>query len=227
MRKLFSILFALMISASVLTVSAKETAPEYRLELGKEYTVAKADDVQKAAELFGLPQEQMTDYIQKNNVALVAAKKDGTVRLVLTAEQNSFSKKAVSFADYTPKDLEPLMLQFLGEGISGSLVSDGKKLPYFRLHSTAQDETGTYTITQFLTVWDETQYTLLVESDAQNEENLPDSLFRTLTVGHPKEAPSPLPRYLVLIGIAAFSLLALWCLVKLVGDFKQTEEPEE
>ncbi len=224
MKRLFALIFALLLTASVLVASAGEPLPEYRLELGKEYTVVSADNVEKSAKLFGLTPEQMADYIQQNGVLLVAANADRSVRLVLTANKNDFSKKAVSFYDYTAKDLEPLMLQFLSEGISGSLVSDHKKLPYFRLHSTAADETGAYTITQYLTVYDQTQFTLLVEADAQSQDTLPDTLFRSLTVGSEKKDPSPLPRYLVILGIGAFSLLALWCLVRLVGDLKTSSE---
>ncbi|MBR7071463.1 MAG: hypothetical protein IKI29_04810 [Clostridia bacterium] len=216
----------LLFSVLSFSVNAQEELPSYRLQLGENYTVVSAENTKEAAALLGIPEQQFRDYRAQNHVLTVAAAKDGGVRLSLTAEQNAFSRSAKSFAGYEKNDLEKLLPHFLADGISGSIIYGQNKVPYFRLHSTAADDAGNFTVTRYLTVCRNTQFTLWIEAGEETADDLPDRLFRTLSVGETPEKPSAWLSVIIIGGIVAFSAIALWCSIRIMQDLLHPKKKE-
>lgn len=224
MKRFLLILGTVLSLMLPLNVSAAEPLPAYQLNLGEDYTVVSANQTDLAAAALGLSQEQFSAFRKQNHTVLVAANQDRTVRLSLSAHQNDFSRSAKSFSGYEAAELETLMGQFLGNGISGSIVYDTEKLPFFRLRGSASDESGSFYTTQYLTVYDSTEFTLFIEIDEKSDRDLADRLFRKLSVGEQPKENAPVLKYLIFGGIAVFGLLIIFLVCRIVKDLKEPRE---
>jgi len=222
LKKLFCLIITLSILFCTFTAQAKNR--EFNITTPKGFTSAEADgDKTKLANVFSTTEAELERYFKENSILYIAANEGYSQQIFLTKETTEFSKKTISFTRISEKDLSDIAVSLAGNSFENGGVIIGKEnTPFIKL--TLKDS-GEFKVYEYITVCSSNLYTLRISTNQNNEQELIESFFKTLSITDcaTVENSTTQSAYTVIAaaGIAVFAAVAVIVTYTVIRDIKR------
>lgn len=228
--KIITLLLSLILLIPQICVSADSDRSEFSINTGENFTAVYEWDEDKsdAAKKLGMSEEKLQDYFDENDVLMVAVNDDNTAQLRLSKYDNEFSELAYDISLLSDDEISELSKSITGTDASTSL-EESNGISFITFSETHNDSGGTYTATQYITVFEGDIYRLSCYNQGDKQSDEMKNIFSTLKLNGETRHSIPLWQTLLIIaGIAVFAAVAAAMIIGIIKDRKtpDTEETE-
>ena len=119
----------------------------------EEYTVITSDNAynnEEFLEQLGFEPAAFTTYLNKNDIVYFAATIDNSRQFKVVSKQTQLSSEVVSLEETSEKGLETIGEQLLNNNYEE--IEYIKNIPYFKISTEVNEETGSYVSVQYITI---------------------------------------------------------------------------
>lgn len=232
MKRILCFILALLVICLPLTATAADD--EFKIKTPKGFVSAKVDsDKTDLAKIFSTTADELDRYFKQNNILYIAANSDYSQQIFLTAETTDFSKKTVSFSRFSEEDLKSFAVSLAGDSFeNGGIITGKSNTPFIKL--TLKDS-GEFNIYEYITVCSSKLYTLRISTDTDNDRELFEQFFKTLSIEDCATAKNTAEQsaytLIAAAGIAVFATVAAILTFTVIRDVKrrknETEDTED
>ncbi len=217
MKKILSVVLTVaMLFAFAVSVSAEDLTFEF--ELDESYVVANAgDDLSELAAVLGVSEETLQSNFDKNGLLMIAADKNNSNQVQLSAVENEFSELVGDMSTMSEDELKEIANELVNEN-AGYAFEEKDGCIYIVIAETLSDSGGTYTVTQYCTVKDGVLYRLSFYTSGTV---VPDTVYEAFETFRIIGEDDGLPIWvtlLIVVGIAAFAALAVWMVIGIAKE---------
>lgn len=212
-RKIFCAATALILL--MIPVSA---AGRISLKAGDEFSVY-GQDSGKAAEILGMSEAELNEYVSQNNIVYLAVNEDNTKQIRLTVAATAFSECTGNLSLLSDSEIKELIPDITGDSaVKGKIIeSGGQKFVVSRVSS--EDSGGGYTLERYFTVAGNNEYILSFYTSEGVPEDYIKSVFESLDsddfyTGKDKNPYS----YIVIGALVLLSAGALFIIYTIIRD---------
>ncbi len=183
-----------------------------------EFLVYGQDDIEHFCSAFDMNANDITDYVNQNNITYLAINRDNTKQIKRSEIADAFSQKVVDFSVMKESEILNLTKEISGfENSKGEVVSiNGFKLLKSELKT--KDSGGEYVLTQFVTVKNAKKITLSFFTAGDSDRSY---INDALKEQFPKEKNF---KPLIIVGTVAFSAAVLVVIFLIIAEFRKKED---
>ena len=199
------------------------------LKAGDEFTVY-GEDSGKAAEILGMSEAELNEYVSQNNIVYLAVNDDNTKQIRLTVAATAFSESTGNLSLLSDSEIKELIPDITGgSAVKGDIIENGgQKFVVSRVSS--EDSGGGYTLERYFTVAGDNEYILSFYTSQGVSEDYIGEVFESFKsddfYGENDKNPYS---YIVIAAIAVFSAGALFIIYTIIRDLtvkRRREMPE-
>lgn len=225
--KIISSLIAVMLAVT-LSVTA-ETYPEYTIESPSGFVAAgEHTDKSDLAEILRMTADAVDKYFLDNNIIYFAADSQNRTQIKLSKIMDSFSEKVINFSyledDALLKLSDKLFPELEEKSKTETTVLNNNSLKFLKRSEAHKDSGGNYVATVYVTVVNGEKYQLSVLCEGESEQEIADTVFKTLKI-HVIENDKKLPVIYSILIACGIILSAAVAIISLINIIKTKKEP--
>lgn len=177
-----------------------------------EFLVYGQDDIEGICQALNMEAGEINDYCKENNITYLAVNPANTKQIRKTVIKDAFSQKIGNLSVLSDKDILCLSGQLSSvENAIGEVVTRNSQ-KFLKIEVKSTDSGGEYILTQYVTVADSQKTVLSFYTDTKEDTAYIDEVFNSQFV------EKNTVKYIVVAGVAVFSLLAIAVLALIVRD---------
>ena len=212
-RKIFCAATALILL--MIPVSA---AGRISLKAGDEFSVY-GQDSGKAAEILGMSEAELNEYVSQNNIVYLAVNDDNTKQIRLTVAATAFSESTGNLSLLSDSEIKELIPDITGDSaVKGEIIENGTQ-KFVLSKVSSEDSGGGYTLARYFTVAGDNEYILSFYTSQGVSEDYIKSVFESLDsddfyTGKDKNPYS----YIVIAALVLLSAGGLFIIYTIIRD---------
>ena len=212
-RKIFCAATALILL--MIPVSA---AGRISLKAGDEFSVY-GQDSGKAAEILGMSEAELNEYVSQNNIVYLAVNDDNTKQIRLTVAATAFSESTGNLSLLSDSEIKELIPDITGDSaVKGEIIENGTQ-KFVLSKVSSEDSGGGYTLARYFTVAGDNEYILSFYTSQGVSEDYIKSVFESLDSDdfYAEEDKNPYS-YIVIAALVLLSAGGLFIIYTIIRD---------
>ena len=203
MLKKFVLTFSVLVCLLSISVLALDIPDDFYIY---------GEQTQQLADTLGMTKSELDIYCEQNGVSFLAVNPANTKQIRKTVIKDAFSQKIGNLSVLSDKDILYLSGQLSSvENAIGEVVTRNSQ-KFLKIEVKSTDSGGEYILTQYVTVADSQKTVLSFYTDTKEDTAYIDEVFNS------QFGEKNTVKYIVVAGVAVFSLLAIAVLALIVRD---------
>lgn len=204
----------MLFSFSVSAESVVSIKPE-----GEFYT-----DNETIAEVIGMSEDELSDYIEENNIIYIGVNKDNSKQIRVTSHQTDFSNNIININGLSDDKINALLPDIIGiESARGDIINiDGQKFIKTELRS--NDSGGDYLLTEFITIADRKVFVLSFYTNADKDTEYIEKTFESYSSPYfvkEKNNENNTLLYIIVAAVVVFVAASVLLVITIIKDIKR------
>ena len=212
---------AVFILLTGISVSANTVL--FDITVGEDYITARqGEDLSDISAVTGVAETELASDFSKGGLLYLSAAPDNSVRIKLSSFADNFSVKAIDIAYLDDKNMTEFLSTLGGDSVSDVTLQESGGRKYAVISETVAD---IYTVTQYITICGGKTYYLSCYNNGKETSDTVKKIFQSFTLTSKTESGGS-PVWLsavVILGIAAFSIIAVIMAVGIIRNIKFKE----
>lgn len=188
------------------------------LKAGDEFSVY-GQDSGKAAEILGMSEAELNEYVSQNNIVYLAVNDDNTKQIRLTVAATAFSESTGNLSLLSDSEIKELIPDITGDSaVKGEIIENGTQ-KFVLSKVSSEDSGGGYTLARYFTVAGDNEYILSFYTSQGVSEDYIKSVFESLDSDdfYAEEDKNPYS-YIVIAALVLLSAGGLFIIYTIIRD---------
>ena len=215
----YRILAVIVVLLAIFNVNVFAASYEYHISPGANFTSAQCgDDLTQISVKLNMTADELNTYFNKNGLLYLAVSDDAKTQIRISAFTDNFSSVVNDMSELDETELNEFISAIDNNNIGNANVVFNNDRKFISVKSTRLDSGGTYTVTQFITICNNKTFYFSGYNDGEDTSDEIISAFKSFTLQEiPIDTPNcTVPSTLIIVGIIAFSILAIVMIVGIV-----------
>ena len=219
------ILAVIVILISILSITVSATTFDYSISLDSNYTVAKyGENLDALSKKMGVTTQELTTYFEENSLVYAAISNDAKTQIKISVIENALTD--VSDISQLSDNALNEFAKSISQENTEIVVNNNRKFVCSK--TTSEDKGGTYTITQYSTIFDQKIVSFIGYNDGNTTSQEIITAFESFSLNeidsHLNNKSLNLSIIIVIIGIVAFVAIAVVMIIGIVRRIKAHDE---
>lgn len=219
------ILAVIVILISILSITVSAATFDYSISLDSNYTVAKyGENLDALSKKMGVTTQELTTYFEENSLVYAAISNDAKTQIKISVIENALTD--VSDISQLSDNALNEFAKSINQENAEIITNNNRKFVCSK--TTNEDKGGTYTITQYSTIFDQKIISFIGYNDGNTTSQEIITAFESFSLNeinsHLNNKSLNLSIIIVIIGIVAFVAIAV---VMIIGIIRRIKTPDE